>query len=175
MTGPRVDAGRTSALPAELAVLAPDPWTEPFWEAARRRELVAARCRGCGTLRPMPPGPFCWECPVREVEWVTLPGTGEIHTFTVVREALMPSMADVVPFVIAVVSLDGAEGIRLMTNIVGVPWDRVEMGQRVRVTWDVVSDEVTVPRFTPAGPVAPGPVAAGPVAAGTRGSGGPGT
>jgi uncharacterized OB-fold protein len=137
-------------MPADIVTLNPDPWTEPFWDAARRHELVAARCVNCSTFRPMPPGPFCWNCSVQEVEWIQLPGTGEVHTFTIVRDALMPSMAEVVPFVIAVVSLDGVEGVRLMTNVVGIDWDQVEVGLRVQVAWDDVSHEVTIPRFTPA-------------------------
>ena len=95
-------------------------------------------------------GTFLRNCSVQEVEWIQLPGTGEVHTFTIVRDALIPSMAEVVPFVIAVVSLDGVEGVRLMTNVVGIGWDQVKVGLRVQVAWDDVFEEVTIPRFTPA-------------------------
>ncbi len=49
--------------------------------------LVAPRCTNCGTFR-LPPPPFCFVCQHRDVEWVELPGTGTVYSFTVVRHPL---------------------------------------------------------------------------------------
>jgi uncharacterized OB-fold protein len=136
--------------PDQIASLHPDPVTRPFWDAAREHRLVVARCVACATIRPMPPGPFCWECREVDVEWVTLPGTASVHTFTIVRSAPIPELSDAVPYVIAVVELDDAPGVRLMTNVVCVAPDDVRIGMRLRVVWDDVDGQTVIPRFTAA-------------------------
>ena len=47
----------------------------------------------------------------------------------------------------ALVDLD--EGVRLLTNVVGVPADQVAVGDRVQVTWEPLSDGRQLPLFTP--------------------------
>ena len=59
-------------------------------------------------------------------------------------------LAASVPYVIAVVALDGAPGTRLITNLVGCDPDTVHIGQQVQVVWDDIGSGVTIPRFTPA-------------------------
>jgi uncharacterized protein len=140
---------RALPMPEIISQLHPDPFTEPFWAAAREHRLVAARCASCGTVRPMPPGPFCWNCPGDGIDWLTLPGLGTVYSFTVVRSAPLPELEELVPFAIAVIELDGAPGARLISNIVGTGIDQVSVGLRVQVTWDHVNDETVIPRFTP--------------------------
>jgi uncharacterized OB-fold protein len=137
---------RVSDLPAELADLHPDPHTEPFWEAAREHRLVAQRCGKCATFR-MPPGPFCHVCRSQDVDWVELPGTGTVFTYTVTRHALIPAMRDAVPYAVVVVALDGAPGTRLVGTFVGGDPDTVSIGTRVAVAWDDLDEFTTVPRF----------------------------
>jgi uncharacterized OB-fold protein len=126
-----------------------DVRTAPFWDATREERLVCARCATCGTFR-MPPAAFCHACRNQEIEWVQLAGTGHVYTFTVVRHPLRPEFADVVPFVIAVLSLDGAGDARLISNVVECDPETVTVGMPVRVVWDHVSDTLTYPRFAPA-------------------------
>jgi uncharacterized OB-fold protein len=138
---------RTSTtMPAELSTLHPDVWTAPFWEAALEHRLVAQRCTGCGEFR-MPPGPFCWNCQTQDAEWIDLPGTGTIYSFSITRQALIPQLADYVPYVVAVVDLDEAPGARLVSTVVDVDPDSVRIGDAVQVHWDDVHERTTVPRF----------------------------
>jgi uncharacterized protein len=132
----------------ELAQVSPDAWTQHFWDAAREHRLVAPRCAVCGKFR-MPPTAFCWNCRSRETEWVELPGTGTVYTFTVARHALTAAAREAVPYVIAVISLDDAGGARLISNVVGVAPEEVVIGLPVEVAYDDVSDQLTVPRFRP--------------------------
>jgi hypothetical protein len=136
-------------MPAELARLHPDPWTEPFWSAAREHRLVAPRCRRCGAFR-MPPAPFCWKCRSQAVDWVALSGRGTVFTFNVTRQALIPQLRPAIPYVVAVVELEGAPGVRLISNVIDVDPARVRIGLPVRVAWDDIDEETTIPRFVPA-------------------------
>ncbi len=136
-------------MPAELAQLHPDPWTEPFWLAAREHRLVAPRCKQCSAFR-MPPSPFCWKCRAQSVDWVELSGRGSVYTYNVTRQALIPHLRPAVPYVIAVVELEGAPGARLISNVIDVDPAQVRIGLPVRVAWDDVDGDTTIPRFVPA-------------------------
>lgn len=130
-----------------LFELVTDRWTEPFWRAARERRLTAARCASCSRFR-MPPTPFCPYCLSQELDWPTLSGRGTIYSFTIVARAIFPEMEECIPYMPAVVELPDAEGIRLITNIVDVPVDRIAIDAEVEVVWDERQDGVVVPRFT---------------------------
>ena len=77
-------------------------------------------------------------------------GSGKVETF-VINHRPPPSFQDDAPLVIAVVTLD--EGARMMTNLINVEPDpeQIEAGMPVRIVYDDVTDEVTLPKFEPAG------------------------
>jgi uncharacterized OB-fold protein len=128
-----------------------DESTQPFWDAALEGRLVTSKCTQCGTCI-LPPQPRCFQCQNDTFEWVELPGTGTIYTFTVVRHPLAPQLAEVVPFVSGVIDLDGTQGAgsRMIANIVDVDPVTVKIGAKVRIQFDKVSDTLAVPRFRPA-------------------------
>lgn len=131
--------------PDSLFTLVMDRWTQPYWDAAAQGRLVAARCGACGHFR-MPPTPFCPHCRSQEIDWVELPGTGTIHSYTVVERAILPELADCIPYVPAVVEPDGAHPIRIITNIVDSAVEDIVGGARVSVLFDPVAGGA-IPRF----------------------------
>jgi hypothetical protein len=133
-------------LPADLIVLKPDPWTEPYWRATAEHRLVVPRCTACGTYR-FPPTPFCFNCRTQEVDWVEHDGAGEIYSFTVIRHAVITPVADSLPLVAAVVELPGTGGCRIIGNVVDVDPEAVTIGMPVRVDWYDVATDTTVPVF----------------------------
>ncbi len=136
------------SIPASLAELSPDTWTAPFWESAHEHRLVAPRCTKCGTFR-MPPSPFCWKCRSQDVDWVELSGRGTVFTFSVARHPFIPLLADAVPYVIAVVELEDAAGVRLVANLIDIDPEEVRIGMPVSVAWDDIDANTTIPRFAP--------------------------
>lgn len=127
-----------------------DVVTQPFWDATAQHRLVGYRCDDCGTY-VLPPAPRCFNCQSASFTWTDLPGTGTIYSFTVVRHPLAASLQPVVPYVSAVVELDGTQGAgaRMLVNVVDCDPEAVRIGDRVRVVFDTVSDRLTVPRFAP--------------------------
>ena len=99
----------------------------------------------------LPPAPFCFNCQHHQFEWIELPGTGTIYSFTVVRHPLSPHLQAVVPYVTGVIELDGTQGAgaRMLANIVDCDPDTVRIGDAVRIEFEKVSDTYAVPRFTP--------------------------
>jgi uncharacterized OB-fold protein len=51
----------------------------------------------------------------------------------------------------AVVLVDLAEGVRMMSNVVGCPPEAVTVGMDVRVAWLPLSDGHHLPQFEPVG------------------------
>lgn len=116
----------------------------PFWEAARRHELVVQRCDGCGALR-FPARELCSACLSRAASWTRVSGRGVVFSYAVMHQAYHPAFE--VPYAVVVVELD--EGPRMLTNLVGVPPGNVAIGMPVVVTFEDVTAEVSLPKFRP--------------------------
>ena len=137
--------------PQSLVGLHPDAWTEPFWVAAADHRLTCPRCTACATMR-MPPSPFCPRCRSQSIEWVELSGRGTVWSFTIARHALIPELADCLPYVVAVVDLEGAPGVRLVANVIDTEVEDVHVGMPLEVVWeDIEGTPVSVYRFRPVG------------------------
>lgn len=133
-------------LPADVVWLTPNEWTVPFWEATAQHRLVLPRCTTCATFR-FPPSPFCHACRAQAVEWVEHDGRGAVYSFTVVRHAVIPQVADALPLVAAVVELPGTGGCRLVGSVVDADPEEVRIGAPVAVDWYDVREGTTVPVF----------------------------
>ena len=130
------------AMPQPLANATSLPW----WQAAAEHRLVVQRCAQCQHLRH-PPAPICPECRSDEADWKELSGRGEVYTYTLVHRPLAAGQE--LPFVVAVIALEGAEGLRMISNLVEVaPEDRA-LGLPVEVEWEDMSADLAIPRFRP--------------------------
>ena len=142
---------RKGVFPAVMTDPHADERTQPFWDAALEGRLTAPRCTTCGTC-VLPPAPVCFSCQGDQFEWIELPGTGTVYSYTIVPHPLRPQLAAVVPFVSGVIELDGTQGAgaRMLANIIDCDPETVRIGDKVRVVFEKVSDTYAVPRFTPA-------------------------
>jgi uncharacterized OB-fold protein len=132
--------------PVDIIGLSTSPSTEPFWAAAADHRLVVPRCTTCGRFR-LPPSPFCFNCRAQAVDWIDHDGAGEIYSFTVIRHAVIPQVAEALPFVAAVVELPGTDGCRLIGNVVDCDPADVRIGRPVTLDWYDVRDGESVPVF----------------------------
>jgi uncharacterized OB-fold protein len=123
-----------------------DELTRPFWEAAKRHELVLQRCKECGTYR-YPPGENCPECLSFNLEWTKVSGRGKIFTWTVFHRVYHPGFTNDVPY--AVVAIDLEEGPRMTSNVVDCKPEDLEIGMAVEVVFEDMSDEISLPKFRP--------------------------
>ncbi|CAB4365764.1 MAG: nucleotide-binding protein [Actinobacteria bacterium] len=115
--------------------------TVEFWDACAQGRLVVPRCDDCHEYIWYP-RLFCPHCASQRVTYNEVRGTGTVYSFTIMRKGSGP-YKEFAPYVIAYVELD--EGVRLMTNIVGVSVDDVRVGMPVKVVFDD-----SIPRFTAA-------------------------
>ena len=136
------------AVPGDHITITTDPDTEPFWQAAKAGRLTACQCGDCGTFR-MPPTPFCPNCRSKAKAWPDLPGTGVVYSYAVCHRSPYPDVADFT-YVPVVVDLDGAPGARLVSNLAEVDPEKVEIGMKVKVSFNPIRDGWMLPIFTPA-------------------------
>ena len=116
-----------------------------FWEAAKRHELLAYRCLNCGAYYSVVID--CVKCSAPRMEWVKVSGKGKIYTYTVYYQIYKPAWKEDIPYNAAWVQLD--EGPLILTNIVGAKNEDLRVGLPVEVTYDDVTEEVTLPKFKP--------------------------
>jgi len=129
-------------MPAPMA----DATTLPWWEAAAEHRLVVQRCTACEQTRH-PPAPVCPRCRSAEADWQPVAGRGAVYTYTIVHRPIAAGQE--LPYIIAVVALDGAGGVRMISNLVDLDPDEVEIGMPVELVWEDMSGELAVPRFRP--------------------------
>ena len=122
----------------------PTELSRPHWDGCREGVLRVQRCRECQTYVFIPE-PFCTECQSEELEWVESSGRGTLYSMTTVHRPQRPEFE--VPYTVAIVELE--EGWHMLTNLVGCPPEEMRVGMPVEVTFQRMSDEVTLPLFRP--------------------------
>ena len=130
-----------------LPVAQPD--TDYYWEKTKQHELWLKHCNDCNNTF-FYPRDICPHCFSRNTKWIQASGKGTVHTFAIVHRPPDPSFKDDVPFVVAMVDLE--EGPRMPTNLVEVEPDpeKISVGMAVEVTFDDVTEDVSLPKFKPA-------------------------
>jgi uncharacterized protein len=124
-----------------------DEASQPFFSGARRHELMLQKCSSCGAVM-WPVKPRCDRCWSAEITWVQASGKGTLYSFTLMHQVLHPGFAAEVPYNIAEVNL--AEGLRITSNVVGCPNADLQIGMPLEVTFEDITDEVSLPKFKPA-------------------------
>jgi uncharacterized protein len=121
-------------------------WTKPFWEAARRHELVMPRCKTCDQLFFYPRSE-CPRCLSNDIEWMKVSGRGHLHTYTVVYQPANAAFRDDTPYIYAVVQLN--EGPRMVSNVVQCEIEAVRVDMPLEAVFDDVTPEWTLVKFKP--------------------------
>jgi uncharacterized protein len=117
-----------------------------FWTGGEQGELRIARCGNCGYYLH-PPTPRCPKCWSEDIAPSAVSGRGRVYTYTINRQQWMPGLE--VPFVLAAVELDEQPGLRLITTLVDLAPEDVEIGLPVEVTF-VARGDAFIPLFRPA-------------------------
>ncbi|WP_374991251.1 bifunctional MaoC family dehydratase N-terminal/OB-fold nucleic acid binding domain-containing protein [Streptomyces sp. LHD-70] len=113
-----------------------------FWAGAERHRLLVQRCTDCAALRfPWLPG--CNGCGSQRWDTVEASGEGTVYSYVVMHHPPFPAFDP--PYAVGLVEL--AEGVRMISNVVGVPADEVRIGMPVRVEFRQVEKDLVLPVF----------------------------
>ncbi len=127
----------------------PDEANRFFFEGGSDGRLRIARCQSCGYY-VHPPSIVCPRCLDEELVPEPVSGRGTLYSWVVARQAFATAFLDELPYVLAMVELEEQPGLRVLTNIVGVPktGEGLEIGIPVEVTFER-RGEWYVPMFRP--------------------------
>jgi hypothetical protein len=126
-----------------------DEVNQRYWAGAREQRLVLQRCPECRTW-VHPPRPMCPKCQSEKVDYEQASGKGKIYTWSVMHNQGNPGFEDKVPFACVVVELDEQPHLFTVGNI-DCPLGAIEIGLPVEVTYEKVTDEITLPQWRPTG------------------------
>ncbi|MFB7218226.1 bifunctional MaoC family dehydratase N-terminal/OB-fold nucleic acid binding domain-containing protein [Streptomyces sp. NPDC056227] len=118
-----------------------------FWQGVAEHRLLIQRCRECETLRfPWLPG--CNACGCQEWDTVEANGEGTVFSHVVMHHPPFPAFSasdEAGPYAVALIEL--AEGVRMVSNVVGVPCDKVRTGMSVKLEFLRTDPELELPAF----------------------------
>ncbi|MFD3308080.1 bifunctional MaoC family dehydratase N-terminal/OB-fold nucleic acid binding domain-containing protein [Streptomyces sp. NPDC058694] len=149
-SAPKAEGAAAASKTAVVAEVSPPKRPRPvvnrdnagFWEGVSRHRLLIQRCDGCGTLRfPWLPG--CNACGCPDWDTVEAGGEGTVYSYVVMHHPPFPAFDP--PYAVGLIEL--AEGVRMISNVVGVPHDRVRIGMPVRLEFEQVDEELELPVF----------------------------
>jgi len=101
----------------------------PFFENLKGGRLTTTRCTKCGTVH-WQPRVVCPRCNGDALEWIDLPRAGRVFAFTAVYAGAPLGMEKDVPFVVAVIELDGSP-IKVVARIDGAKYEDLRIGDPV--------------------------------------------
>ena len=134
-------------------------WREHFKLASTSHQLMLRTCKQC-TLMRYPPSHGCPFCAALEWEWQEVSGKGHIYSYEVVHHAIQPGFKEWTPYAVVLVELDEQRGkptadeaLRMIANLVtpdGKPEAeaKVAIGKRVRVVFQDLTPDFSLPQFT---------------------------
>jgi uncharacterized OB-fold protein len=125
----------------------PDEISAPFFDGARIGKLMLQHCTAC-EMWSFPVRERCPHCFAAALEWCQASGRGTLYTYTVMHQVMNPGFASSVPYNIAQVDLE--EGVRMVSNIVGIPNDGLRIGMKLEAVFEKAGEGVSLPKFRPA-------------------------
>jgi len=121
-----------------------DTVNRPFWAATKDGKFMLQFCKDCGDTR-YPPGPVCPKCLSSNQDWKQASGRGTLESWVDFHRAYWDGFKGDLPYRVCLVKLE--EGPVVVSNLVDKT-DNLRMGQPVKVVFDKVTDDVTLPKFT---------------------------
>jgi uncharacterized OB-fold protein len=99
-----------------------------FWrEIPQHYRLEGVKCLSCGQLY-FPPKKVCNKCKSKNFEVISLPRTGKIITYTIIR--LAPYTYEIyVPYAVAVIELKN--GVKIISQMTDCDLEDLKIGMRV--------------------------------------------
>lgn len=132
--------------------------TQAFWDAVAEHKLVVQRCSSCSTWI-WQPRPLCPRCRSRDLTWSQVNGNARVVSWTALHPPVLAVWADKLPFVILLVELDDAPGVRMIGQLVDDSGtllttngeaEGIGIGSALSLRWRVDEAGETLPAWTPA-------------------------
>ena len=115
-------------LPAPVPM--PDGLDAPFWEGLDQDRLLLQRCNACDGWQWGPEW-CCHRCHSFDLRYEETPAEGVIYSHERVWHPVHPALAEQGPYVVVLVELPQADGVRIVGNLLGDPQQTLTIGAPV--------------------------------------------
>ena len=124
-------------LPPGLARPAPmaDGLDAPYWEGTRRHELLIQRCRACEGWQWGPEW-ICHRCRASDLAFEPVEPSGVVYSWERVWHPVHRALKDAVPYIVVLVELPQAGGVRTIGNLLGDREQTVEIGAPIEAVFE---------------------------------------
>ena len=102
----------------------------PYHQGLTAHRLSLQQCGDCGGWQ-WPAEVLCHRCRSFAMRWADLPPDGTLFTWTRVWHPAREGLEDAVPYLVGVVEIPAAGGIRLVGNLLGDPGRDPVIGERL--------------------------------------------
>jgi uncharacterized protein len=116
-----------------------------FWAGLRQERLLLQRCGGCGHWQWGPEW-LCHRCHSFDVVFEETKAAGRIYSYERVWHPVHRALAGQGPYLVVLVELPHADGVRLVGNLLGDPLQNVVIGAAVHGVFEHHAD--ADPAFT---------------------------
>ena len=117
-----------------------DGLDKPYWEGLVREELLVQRCDSCSSWQWGPEW-LCHHCLSFEVSFQPVAPLGVLYSYERVWHPVHPALRDQGAYIVALVALDEAPGVRIVGNLLGDPGMTVPIGAPVRGVFEHHPDD----------------------------------
>jgi uncharacterized OB-fold protein len=93
---------------------------------------------------------MCRNCRSTALEPEDASGRGRVYSWSVMASGGNPGFEDKTPFAVVVVELEEQPGLFTIGNLFDAEPADLDIGLPLEVTWEELSDEVTLPQWRPA-------------------------
>ena len=127
----------------------PTEITQPYWDGAKKHQLMIQRCQRCKTYYHLPVA-SCAKCAGNEEAilcFEQVSGKGSVFTHTLIRDTRMKGFENIMPYPVVLVEL--AEQPRLIhyANMPTTNLEDIRIGRPVEVMFIEIGEGFTLPDF----------------------------
>jgi len=126
-------------------VPSPDGLDAPYWAGLAQEQLLLQRCASCRTWQ-WGPEFICHACHSDDLAFEETSATGVIYSHERVWHPVHPALREQGPYIVVLVELPQAGGVRLVGNLLGDPQQPIAIGAAVRGVFEHHTD--ATPPFT---------------------------
>ena len=118
----------------------PDGMDAPFWEGLRREKLLLQRCAACNGWQ-WGPEFVCHRCHSFDLHYEETAAEGTIYSHQRIWHPVHPALAEQGPYVVVLVELPHANGVRLVGNLIGEAEQPLTIGAAVTGVFEHHNDD----------------------------------
>lgn len=113
----------------------PDGVSRPYWDGLRQRRILVQRCVHCHTWQ-WGPECICHACHAFDPDWVEVEGRGVIESVIRIWHPVHPALDAREPYLVVLVALPHAGGIRMVGNLLGDVHQPAAIGDAVQAVFE---------------------------------------